>query len=170
MFCGVISMFFIWKRAGEGDIWISDDTIKGVINRMLPGIPEILHISIDGEDSTLNVTLALPDKTEEPEVNEWAKRLELLFLPLGFSNVNTRWAQRMSPGGGASWRKKMADPVFWALVAAVVAAAFLLGVKGMLLVISVSAAGFALAWVLFRLGGLERITEWFRCLANRKKQ
>ncbi|MEA3508516.1 MAG: hypothetical protein U9R40_06335 [Synergistota bacterium] len=163
-------MFFIWKRAAEGDLWISDDTLKSVIQKRLPGIPEILDVSIDGDDSTLNVTLAIPEETEKPEVNEWANRLERLFSPLGFSKVNARWAQRTAPAEGALWKKKLADPVSWALIAATVAAAFLLGIEGILLVVFVSAVGFGVAWFLFRLGGLERITEWFRRLANKTKK
>lgn len=138
-------MLFLWTKTKLGRIWAEGDIFREMTSARLPDGFECVDVSLAGEQSVLNIQIALPEDADEARRPQLVSELGELFAALGLKAA-VQWT-RIKPGTVPERTRLVDSPFTWAGAAGVAAAAFQLGPTGTAWSMGAAAAGFLVSWL-----------------------
>lgn len=168
-------MFFYWKDGPLGRLWVSKKGLQGVVERFLPEKSRCAELFFDGERSLLTLSIELQGDLLEEDAKRIERDLACEFSSIGIEKVVLNVVKTEDAKGVEALlanrlcgRFGMDKPVFWAVLAGAVSAAFQLGLGGILCALGWSVAGFLVSFFLLSDEG-KKVTSKIRSFFKRDK-
>jgi hypothetical protein len=148
-------LFFYWKDGPLGRLWVSKKGLQDVVERFLPEKSRCAELFFDGERSLLTLSIELQGDLLEEDAKRIERDLACEFSSIGIEKVVLNVVKTEDAKGVEALlanrlcgRFGMDKPVFWAVLAGAVSAAFQLGLRGILCALGWSVAGFLVSFFL----------------------
>lgn len=153
-------MLFLWKTTKYGKIWIDGELFKRIITKRLPKDYYCQEVTFTGEKDLLNIQITAPEGSTAEDKNSYEDKFSALFERSGVT-TQVNWlsiAPQDDPNAVPMWML----PVFWAGIAAALAALIHLGVKGILWTIFAAVAGYGVSWIFLTEDGQREVSDIFQ--------
>lgn len=168
-------MFFYWKDGPFGRLWVSKKGLQDVVERFLPEKSRCAELFFDGEGSVLTLSIELQEGMPGEDAKRIERDLACEFSSIGIEKVVLNIVKTEDAKGVEALlanrlcgRFGMEKPIFWAVLAGAVSAAFQLGLRGILCALGWSVAGFLVSFFLLSDEG-KKITSKIMSFFKRDK-
>jgi hypothetical protein len=150
-------MLFLWTVTKHGKIWLDGEAFRRIVVNRLP--PEFVcqEVSFVGDQSLMNIYIALPEKDDPQKRLAITDGFERFFETMGIA-AHINWI-RKTPEEYASTYPILKKPVFWAAAAGGVAAVANLGIRGVLWATGAALIGYAVSWMILSEDGKNTIKK-----------
>ncbi len=153
-------MILFWKSGPQGKLWIDEAALKAAIEPCLPDGANCRSIQLFGDRDLLNVYVAIPSETGEPDSEALRKPIAETLAPLGLDVAVSLVAESPEAAERNNRHPLLRSPAFWGVAVGTLVAVFNLGLSGLFWVLFFGFAAFGIAWLFLTTAGRERLASF----------